>query len=293
MNAAPTTLDVPAGTRYLLPAMRVLLSAFAVLTACAVGTLFVLAGSTDKTFAWTILPPLCAAFIGAGYGAGFVLVVLSLRARTWASVRVPVLTIFVFVVLTLTATLLHLDRMHFAPAFAGVGDLAKVAAWIWLAVYVMVPIALLVLVIAQERAPGTDPPARYPVPLALRGALGVQSAVLLVVGTLLYAVPTTAGTIWPWTLTPFAARIVAAWLLAFGLSTGVAAVAGDLARLRTSTIAYLTFGVLVVVAVLRFRDTVDWADPAAWVFAAFDLAVIVTGAAGWRLATTSRGASRE
>jgi hypothetical protein len=206
---------------------------------------------------------------------------------------VPVLTVFVFVVLTLTATLLHLDRMHFASAFAGVGGLAKAAAWIWLVVYIMVPVALLVLVVAQERAPGADPPARHPVPLALRGALGVQSAVLLVVGSLLYAVPTTATTIWPWTLTPFTARIVAAWLLAFGMATGVAALVGDLTRLRTSTIAYLTFGVLVLVAALRFRDTVDWGDPAAWVFAVFDVAVIVTGAVGWWLAPAPGESSRE
>ena len=37
-----------------------------------------------ETFAWTIQPPLTAAFLGAGYAAGFVLVVLSLRDPVWA-----------------------------------------------------------------------------------------------------------------------------------------------------------------------------------------------------------------
>src|SRR5690242_5124566 len=105
VNPGPAVLGAPPGTRHLLPAMRVLLAAFAVLTALATTSLFVLAASTDATFAWTIQPPLTAAFIGAGYGAGFLLVVLSLRAGTWACVRVPVLTIFAFVVLTLVATL--------------------------------------------------------------------------------------------------------------------------------------------------------------------------------------------
>ena len=38
-------------------------------------------------------PPLTAAFIGAGYAAGCVLVVLCLRDPVWAHNRVPVLTV--------------------------------------------------------------------------------------------------------------------------------------------------------------------------------------------------------
>jgi hypothetical protein len=263
-----------------------------VLTALAVVALFVLAGSTDETFAWTILPPLTAAIIGAGYGAGFLLVVLSLRAGTWARVRVPVFTIFVFVVLTLTATLIHLDRLHFAGEFTSLGLLAKAAAWFWLAVYVVVPISMLVLIVLQERAPGFDPPARHPVPVALRIALGAESAVLLVVGVPLYVAPASAATIWPWALTPFTARILAAWLLAFGVATALACVAGDLERLRTAAIAYTVFGALVLIAVLRFRGTVDWADPVDWLFVGMAVAVVVTGGAGWRLAPRPQGSSR-
>jgi hypothetical protein len=292
VSPAPPTLDAPAATRHLMPAMRVLLAAFAVLTALATMSLFVLAGSTDQTFAWTIAPPLAAAFIGAGYGAGFVLVVLSLRAGSWAFVRVPVLTIFAFVVLTLTATLLHLDRLHFSSEFASLGLLAKAAAWFWMTVYVIVPVATLVLIVAQERAPGVDPPARHPVPRALRAALAVESAVLLVVGVLLFVAPASATTVWPWALTPFTARIIAAWLLAFGLATALASVAGDLERLRTATVAYTVFGALVLVALLRFAGTVAWGDPAAWLFVGMAVAVVVTGGTGWRLAPRPRGSSR-
>jgi hypothetical protein len=56
--------------------MRALLVAFSVLTALAVGALFVLSTATDRYFAWTIEPPLTAALLGAGYAAGCVLVVL-------------------------------------------------------------------------------------------------------------------------------------------------------------------------------------------------------------------------
>lgn len=285
MNPAPA-LQIPSLVRPVRPAMRVLLGAFAVLTALGTGSLFVLAETTEKTFAWTIQPPLTAAFLGAGYAAGFVLVVLSMRARRWADVRVPVLTIFVYVVLTLVATLLHIDKLHFGDQFTTLGPLAKGAAWFWLGVYVVLPVAMLVLIVLQERTPGGDPPARHPVPPILRAALGVESVVLLVVGVALYVDPTTAATLWPWALTPFTARVTAAWLLAFGLATMLAAFAGDLHRLRTATIAYTLFGVLVLAAVLRFPATVAWGRPVGWLFLTMTVAVVLTGAAGWRVAPT-------
>jgi hypothetical protein len=264
--------------------MRSLLGAFAVLTALATGSLYVLAENTSETFAWTIEPPLTAAFIGAGYAAGFVLVVLSLRDPVWAHSRVPVLTIFVFVVLTLVATLLHVNRMHFDDDFGDLDLLAKGAAWFWLAVYVLIPVAMAVLLVRQERTPGEDPPARHPVPVPLRVALAVESAALLVAGALIYLDPTTAAWVWPWEMLPFTARVVAAWLLAFGLATGLAAVTGDLRRLRTAAIAYTVFGVLVLLAVARFPATLDWDAAPSWIFVALAVAIVLTGAAGWRTA---------
>ena len=284
MDASTTHPTTTAPSRALLPAMRVLLTAFSVLTFMAVVALFVLAEQTDETFAWTIQPPLTAAFLGAGYAAGCVLVVLSIRDRVWARVRVPLLTILVFVLLTLGATLLHLDRFHFAAEFDGRPLIAQAAAWFWLTVYVAVPLAMLALLLPQERAPGADPPPRAPVPPVLRGLLAVESVVLTVVGVVLFVTPTTATGLWPWPLTPLTARVVAAWLVAFGVATALAAVVGDLERLRTAAIAYTVFGVLVAVAVIRFADTVAWGEPAAWVFTAMVVAVIGTGAAGWRLA---------
>ena len=292
MNPAPPATSAPPAHRPLHAGMRSLLGAFAGLTALATGALFVLAENTSETFAWTIDPPLTAAFIGAGYAAGFVLVVLSLRDPVWAHSRVPVLTIFVFVVLTLAATLLHINRMHFDDDFGGLGLVAKLAAWFWLAVYVVIPVAMLVLLIRQERAPGTDPPDRHPVLPVLRAALAVESVVLLVTGAVLFVTPSMTS-LWPWALTPFTARVIASWLLAFGLATALAVVAGDLVRLRTAAVAYTVFGALVLVAVLRFVGTPAWDTPSAWLFVAMTVAVVLTGAAGWRAAPRPAGRRTE
>ena len=72
---------------------KVLLGVFVALTALATNQLFVLSAHTDAWFAWTIRPPLTAAFLGGGYGAGCLMVVLALRTHAWAHARVPVVTV--------------------------------------------------------------------------------------------------------------------------------------------------------------------------------------------------------
>jgi hypothetical protein len=53
-------------SRQLTTATRMLLVAFAVLSGLAFGQLYVLSGQTDRYFAWTIVPDVTAAFLGAG-----------------------------------------------------------------------------------------------------------------------------------------------------------------------------------------------------------------------------------
>jgi hypothetical protein len=67
-NSAP-----PPGELVLLPGTRWLLCAFSLLTALAFVVLFVLSASTEQHFAWTIQPPVTAAFLGAAYAVGCVL----------------------------------------------------------------------------------------------------------------------------------------------------------------------------------------------------------------------------
>jgi hypothetical protein len=283
-SARVATASAP--VRSLRPEMRGLLAAFSVLTGLAVIALFVLSTETDQFFAWTIAPPLTAALMGAGYAAGFVLVVLSFRDPVWAHSRLAVLTILAFTLLTLAATVLHIDKFHLQSEFAALPWLARAAGWFWLGVYVVIPPAMVVCLVRQERAPGRDPAPGHPVPMALRVALAVEAAVLLAAGATLWAAPSTATTLWPWALTPLTARVVAAWLIAFGVATALASVAGDLARLRTSAVAYTVFGALTLVALARFPDTLEWSGVPAWALLGTTLAIVVTGAVGWRIAPT-------
>ncbi|WP_298459619.1 hypothetical protein [uncultured Cellulomonas sp.] len=273
-------------TRRPTPGVRVLLLAFCCLTAAAVVSLVGLAARTDETFAWTIEPPVTAAFLGSGYAAGLVLSALSLRADDWAVVRVPFVTVLVFTWLTAAATFVHLDRLHMrAP---GSGPVAEPAAWLWLVVYVAIPVGMAVLLTRQGSRRAARPPA-VTTPRPLTAALVVQGAVLLLVGAALFVVPASAEVLWPWTLTPFTARVVAAWLLAFAVAVALAVADGDLRRLRVATVAYTAFGAFQLVTLVRFRGTVEWARAPAWVLVAMLVAVVVTGAVGWALG--GRGAA--
>jgi hypothetical protein len=263
--------------------MRALLVVFGVLTLLAVAALFVRPETTDRYFAWTIKPPLTAAFLGAAYLAGCTLVLLSLRAAAWAHARAGVVTILVFTVLTLVATLAHLDRFHLQAG----GAAARAAAWFWLAVYVSVPVVMVVLLAVQHRTQGGHPDRAQPLPVWLAAALAVEGGVLFAVGAVLFVRPGTL-TAWPWALSPLTSRAVGAWLVSFGLAAGLAVAERDLPRLRAPAVAYLVFGLAELAALLRYAGTLAWGSPGAWVYLAFLLLVTATAAAGVHLTSRSR-----
>jgi hypothetical protein len=284
-GSAGATRTGPTELRRLSRETRALLIAFVLLTALATNQLYILSAHTDAYFAWTIRPPLTAAFLGAGYAAGLVLVLLGLRARAWVEARIAVVTVAVFSILTLLATVLHKDRFHFNST----GDIARFAAWFWLAIYIVVPLALAVLIVLHQRRPGVDPPRLDPVRLWLAGAFAVQGLIMLAVGVTMYAVPSTARTLWPWPLTPLTARAVSAWLIAFGVAAVLTLIERDLSRLAAGAVAYTLFGVLELIAVLRFGEVGRWDSPAGVAYLVVLVSVVPVGAAGcWLVAARAR-----
>lgn len=279
-GAAPPTAigDRSQGVRQTTAALRVLLRVAAVLVTLAGIQLFVLTTRTDRYFAWTIASPLTAAFLGAGYWASAPLEWLTGRERAWARCRPAVGGVFVFTVLTLAATLLHEDAFHFGPEFAGI---TRTVTWTWLAVYVVVPVAFVVLLAGQLRRPGGDPPRAWPLPRWMRATVSVQAAVMLVLGTGLFVDIDRVGPWWPWPLTPLTARAVGAWLVALAVIGFQAVRENDFARLGSIMVSNLLLGVLQVVALARYPGAVDW-SPEGSVYVGFLLSLILVGAHGTR-----------
>lgn len=269
-------------------ATRVLLVAFIALTLVATNQLFVLARHTATLFSWTIQPPLSAAFLGASYAAGCVLSVLAFRSRSWRAARTALVTVLVFAVLTLAATLLHLDRFHFAAP----GHVARAAAWIWLGVYLVVPLALLVVVLRQGRTAVSPGPARAPLPPWLSGLLVLQGVVLGIAAVGLFVVPTTAARWWPWTLTPLTARMIAAWLAALAVAALLSVRERDVSRVTIPAVAYVVFGTLQLVALVLYGEAVAWGSVASGVYVGALVVALVTGAVGLVLAAHRRSTAR-
>ena len=243
----------------------------AILLVTSVGVFtFVLATETDRLFAWTINPPLTAAFLGANYFAAFFLALLGARERLWAYAAIAYVVSVVFTSFTLFATLLHLDKFNFE----------NVNGWLWTIVYVTVPPYLVLVGVAQLRVRGDDPPRSAPIPGWLVALVSAQAAIALVVGLLLFLAPGTADDFWAWTLTPLTARTVAAW--SFALAAGLAFTAWqrDWTRIRIATPTYVAIPVLQFVALARFSDTVNWGDAKLWAYLVYLGGVLVLGLYG-------------
>lgn len=239
--------------------------------------LFILSASTDVYFAWTIQPPLTAAFMGAFFWASSLLFLLSAGAKTWAGTRGALLTIFPFTALLLIATLLHVDRFHLdSPDL-----LTRFVTWVWFAVYILLPPVSLALLLYQSRMHFPTTPSRTPALPVSKFLLGVQAALELVVGAALFLVPGTIDSFWPWDLTPLTSQAIGSWLLVTGFTLAIILWRQDLIRLDLGAIGYTAIGVLQLIALARFADEVHWDRIGAWAYLLAILSVLVLGAYLW------------
>jgi hypothetical protein len=262
---------------------RALLVAFAVFTLLAVSSLLVLGEQTDTFFAWTIRSGPNAAFLGAAYAAGLVLSVLAVRQRRWSRVRVPLITVTAFAVLTLIPTLLHMHRLHL---IASTG-MPRFAAGVWLAVYVLVPVACGVVVVRQSgRQRGQEEVLRR-MPRRLVTLPLAQGAVLATVGAVLYAGGATMHTMtevqrpgWPWPVTPLTSQVIGAWMLSFGFGIAVVVRERDLSRLFVPAVAYAAFGLFELLVLLSYRAAPGTDGRRLWLDVVVLATLVPTGAYG-------------
>jgi hypothetical protein len=240
--------------------------------------LFILTEYTDRFFAWTIQPPLTAAFLGAAYWASFAMEFLAARKRVWVYARIAVPAVLIFTGLTLVVTLLHLDRFHLNNP----NLLTRAAAWAWLIVYVVVPPLMGALLIMQLHVPGYDPPRQSSLPGWVRAILITHTVLMVPLGLALLIAPQATLGLWPWTLTALTARAIGAWSLALGIAAAQAFWENDWARVHVATMSYTVFGAFELIALIRYPGDVDWSKPQAWLYVLFLVSVLVVGIYGWR-----------
>jgi hypothetical protein len=265
--------------------MRRLLVAAGVLGGIAFLQLFVGTESTDRYFAWTIEPPLTAAFLGGTYGTAVVLLLLSSSRRTWAEARIGVLGVLVLTTLVLVAMLIHHDRFHLHSDSV----VTFVGTWSFVGTYVVLPPALIAGIVHQLRTGGGDVPRVARLPGWYRIVLGIEGAVMVAVGAALVIAPTWADAAWAWHLTPLTGRAVGAFVFATGIAAGLAVFEDDWVRIEAAAVSYGVLGLLEGVALLRYTSNVDWSAPQSWLYVLFILTLPALGLYGWLEARKAGG----
>src|SRR5688500_10448088 len=94
------------------PMLRLFLIVAAILAAIAGIELFVLSDATAQFFAWTVNPPIAAAFFGGGFLALTAAALWGLWVRDARQVEPFLPVAIVATVAILIASVLHVDRFH-------------------------------------------------------------------------------------------------------------------------------------------------------------------------------------
>lgn len=254
--------------------MRFLFFFAAALVAFAALPLYFFSERTEEFFAWTIQPPLTAAFLGAGYWAVTVAALLAIRQPEWTKVRIVLPVVVTGVAFILLATLLHLDRFHLdSPIFT-----AKLEAWAWLVLYVVLVPLIIWGYWKQRRQTGYELDRQELLPGWLRALMGITGAVMVLVGIGLFLLPVeVASAVWGWTLPPLSARMAGSWFAAIGVSMVIGVRENDYHRLYIAASAYISYAILQAINLLRFPDTPQWSSPGIWLLIAVLVSVFICG----------------
>jgi peptidoglycan/LPS O-acetylase OafA/YrhL len=183
---------------------RVVAAAIIFVLMLAVLVLYLNPDATDQNFAWTIKPRMMAMAIGAGYLMGAYFFARVLTARRWHRVAAGFLPITAFTIGMALATILHWDRFHAGqwPALA------------WASVYALTPFLVPVIWRLNQRTDPRVPEANdVVVPKAVRRLGAIAGASMVVGGVLAFVQPELVIRVWPWSLTPLTARVLAGWFM--------------------------------------------------------------------------------
>jgi hypothetical protein len=232
----------------LIPLVRICFTPLAVFTAIFGPLLLLAPDATETYWSWSVRPAMSAVWLGAAYTFGSVALTVMLIRGSWRATIIPVASTLPFAVVMLTATIVHNDRF-----FTG-----TVRYYAWLAIYIVLPVALtLMLLINRRRDPGPEP-AELTLSTRMRAALATVGALAALLGLLLILKISTVVDAWPWQLSPLMSMVVGAWLL-FLAAGGLASVveARYVAYRYYLPAAALWFGLLLGGSLARLDDFRD------------------------------------
>jgi hypothetical protein len=253
----------------ILPATRLLAGIVVPVLITAFVILF-LFPDLSRLFAWPIRPPMNAMMLGATYLGGAYFFTRLVFARQWHAVRLGLWPVTTFVAVLGIATLLHWGNFTHG----------SISFFVWAFLYFTLPFVIPVVWYLNRRANLADPPlAERPLPAGLSLAIGVLGGVLTAASLVLFLFPGVMVPVWPWTLSPLTARVMAAMFALPGVVGLGIAIDRHWSSASLLFQAQVVAIVLMLVAALRARAEIDWSQPLSWLFVASLL--LTLGLIGW------------
>jgi hypothetical protein len=155
-----------------------------------------------------------------------------------------------------------------------------VAFWVWIVIYVAVPIGLGFAWYLQQSSVRVEAERQSPMQPWYRIVLGAQAAIANLLGIALFLFPNFMIPLWVWDLTPLTSAAAGAWLIGIGVTLAWAIWENDWRRLPGMMLTYLSFGILQLVAVARYGEQMDWNSPYAWLYMGFLVSIVAMGGLG-------------
>ena len=240
--------------------------------------LFFLSNDTETFFSWTIGILMTAAFLGSGYLASFVLEFLAARESLWVRSRIAVPAVLSFTSLTFIVTMIHLDKFHLDSD----NPITITITWAWILVYALVPIIMSIIYSQQLRSEGNPSPVIAPLPVWFKGILIALGGSMLLLGIGFLFIPTDLMSLWAWDQTALTARAIGAWLVGIGMTAVHCVLEDDWTRIQSVMIAYILFGGLQLINLLRYPNAngLDWSALNTWIYIGFVIVILLAGLYG-------------
>jgi hypothetical protein len=219
--------------------------------------LYLLPNDTGSLFAWPIKPPMSAMMLGATYLGGAYFFSRVVISRQWHAVRLGFLPVSTFAGILGIATLLHWDKFTHG----------HISFELWALLYFTLPFVIPVVWYLNQRASrGSAQSMEQPFSRWLRLAIGALGVVLAVASALLLISPELMIPAWPWPLTPLTARVLAAMFALPGLVGLGVAVDGRWSSASIIFQAQVLSILLILVAMVRAFDEIQWSQMGSWAF---------------------------
>ena len=218
----------------------------------------VLYGLPDQTttyFAWTIQPEMTPIIMGAGYGAGVYFLYRVSTVDRWHTVAPVFLGIATFTWLMALATVLHWENFnHSHFTFA-----------LWVFLYAVTPILIPAIWVLNRR---TNPEEldgdEVLLPRVVRVLSGALGVIVTISAAALFIAPELMIEVWPWTVSPFTARILAGWFALFGVVNSVVVLDPRWSAARILVQSQLLGFTLVLIGVVRVWANFDSSNALTW-----------------------------